>query len=151
MPQKLPNNPTFRQSRGWDHGRVLINLRDHRRVVRWFFPGPWFRVDPGADASRDERIADPDVIDAQPEIASKRARSIIPPGKLPARLVMQAKRIRETPLFDLLQRRALTVAEHDAPLPQSHVMHVAIFRRDVEVAAKQHRLGPIVMLVKKLS
>src|SRR5436853_361468 len=52
---------------------------------------------------------------------------------------VKAKRIRESPILNVLQRRALRPTEQDSILPKTRVMHVAFFRRDIEIAAKQDR------------
>src|SRR5262249_59613144 len=60
----------------------LTKLRNDGRVIGGTLPFSWLYVDPGANASRHEWGADPDVIDPQSQISPKRARSIIPPPQL---------------------------------------------------------------------
>ena len=96
-------------------------------------------VYPGGLAPRGQRRRHPDVIDPQAEVATKPAGAIVPPGIMAAFLCVQAKRIRESPVLDVLQGSLLRFAEQYAVLPQTRVVHITLFGRNVEIAAKQHR------------
>ena len=89
------------------------------------------------------------MIDAQAHVPAERSRAIIPPGKLAAFLMVQAKRIRKSPAFDFVERSAFSLRTHDPFLPQLRIVNVAILRRHIEVAAKNHRRIDLHVIIEK--
>ena len=112
---------------------LWLKLRDDWCVIGGFFPGARCEVDPCANTSRDEGLGDPHVIDTQAEVAAKGAGAVIPPGKMAARFCVQSKGVSEAPILYALQRRLFLLAEHDPPVPQPDVMHIALFGSDIEI------------------
>src|SRR5438105_7688822 len=115
----------------------LRELRDDRRVIRWPLPAARPLVNPRAFAAACERLGDPDVVNAQARVAPESPLAVIPPGELAALRVVQAEGVLEAPPPDPLNRLALRPAEKNVAAPQFRVVHVPVFRRDVEVAAQK--------------
>src|SRR5437868_1593795 len=59
---------------------------------------------------------------------------------MPALFRMQAKRIRESPLSDIFKSRSLAFAEENVAFPLRRIMHITLFRRNIEVSAEKHTL-----------
>src|SRR5258706_6974963 len=62
---------------------------------------------------------------------------------------VQAKRVGESPILHMLQGRSFRLATEDAVLPQTRVVHVAIFGSDIKITTEQHRSIGVVNLVEK--
>src|SRR5205085_7320257 len=130
---------------------LSFELRDDRRVIRWSLPTARFFVDPSFGATLGERRRDPDVIDAKTGVAAKTGRAIVPPRILTARRDVLAERINEAPSFNFGECALFRFAKKYAPAPELRVVHVAVFRCDVEVAAQQHLVVCPMMLVEELA
>src|SRR5436190_1131785 len=89
------------------------------------------------------------MIDSQPVIPAKRSGTVIPPRIMSGTLCVHAKRIYETPVFDLLQSGSLLRTTHNSLLPQSGIMHVTVFWRYIEVTTEKHGIGFVIELVKE--
>src|SRR5947209_10093336 len=59
---------------------------------------------------------------------------------MPALFRVQAKRIRKSPLSDIFKSRSLAFAEENVASPLRRIMHITLFRRNIEVAAEKHTL-----------
>ena len=79
-----------------------VKLNYNRRVIRWTFPGAWFDINPCNLVWGDQRLGNPDVIDAQSHVSPKRSGPIIPPGELASLFVMKAEGISESPTLYLV-------------------------------------------------
>jgi hypothetical protein len=67
-------------------------------------------------------------------IAAKRERAVIPPAERLVGLRKPAEDVFESELEERAQRRTLGRRAQNLPFPRCGVVHVAIFRGDVEVA-----------------
>src|SRR5581483_5351115 len=70
---------------------------------------------------------------------------------MPALLGVQAKRVGEAPVFDVLKRGLFGLAEQNPVLPELRIVYVALFRRDIKVSTKQDLCLRIVILIEPLS
>src|SRR2546425_5851401 len=120
---------------------IQLELGDNRRVVRRFLPTTGFSVDKHARRFFSERLRNPDVIDAQTQIAAKGARAVVPPRELFVALIMNSKRVDKTPLLDTSQGFLLRLAKKNSPSPQHRTVDVAVLGRNVEVTAQQNALA----------
>src|SRR5258708_30987500 len=91
------------------------------------------------------------MIDTKFQVAAKAAGTIIPPRVMTIFLSVQTKGIRKSPVFDMLQGCTLRLAEEYAVLPQARVVHVALFRRHIEIAAEQYRRFTVIVLIEELA
>src|SRR5438270_5001630 len=89
------------------------------------------------------------MIYSQTIVATKSALPVIPPRIESALFRVQTKGICKSPLPDFFKRRALAFAEQNMPFPLCRVVHVALFRRNIEVAAEQHTLALVIMLIEE--
>src|SRR5258705_5226110 len=103
-------------------------------MIRGPLPGARFDIDPRVCAARYQRLSHPHVIDAQAQVATKRARTIVPPGKLPSFFMVHSESIAEAPTLYEIESGAFSRAAHDPFLPEHWVVNVAILGRHVKVA-----------------
>src|SRR4051812_32710163 len=69
---------------------------------------------------------------------------------MPGFFRMHSEGIGEPKFPDVLKRAAFRVAEENAVLPEPRIVHVALFRRDIEIAAKQNIGSWIASLIEQL-
>src|SRR5207249_10379096 len=79
-----------------------------------------------------------DRVDAQSAIFLKRQHPIIPPTEKTAFGMMNAKRITQTDLSEGAKSGAFLLGTHNGTAPKAGIMHITIFRRDIEIAAYNH-------------
>src|SRR6476620_10373451 len=89
------------------------------------------------------------MIDAQAEVPPKGSGPIIPPGKEAWFLVVHAKRIDESPQFDLVERFLLGLAEENSSAPVFRIVYIPVVGRDVEIATQEHGFGRLVLRIQK--
>src|SRR3977135_2913171 len=89
-------------------------------------------------APRRQRSRHPDMIYAQPEVASKRAGAIVPPGIVAGFPCMQAERVGESPILYVLQGCFFRLGKKNPVLPQARVVYVTLLGRDIELSAKEY-------------
>ncbi len=114
------------------HG--VTQLHQDRRVVRRLLALALVAVDAACGAARGQRRRQQDVVDAQAVVLGECKLAIVPPAERRRRLVEQAKAVLEARGEKRAKRGALGVGAQHLPGPQRRVVHVAVFRRDVEVA-----------------
>jgi len=117
--------------------RSLLGLRV-AALVGCAFPSTRHAVDPGAAATRPQRVADQDQIDAQAAIAPERALPVIPPRIVSAILFEQPKAVVQAERVQARKCRAFWRRAQHLLVPQRGIVHVAVVRRDVEVAEHDH-------------
>ena len=126
-----------------------IKFCPNRRVIGRIFAFAHFAIDAGRDAFLRQRFAGQDGVDAQAAIFWKGQHSIIPPGENARRLRMKPQRIAQTDFTKLLKGSPLAIGAHDRATPQSRVVNIDIFGRDIEIAA--HRKIDIVLFAQAIA
>src|SRR4029077_9240305 len=68
----------------------------------------------------------------------KRQHPIIPPTKQTAFGIMDAKGIAQIDLFERAKSGAFSLRTHNGAAPKAGIMHITIFRRDIEISAHNY-------------
>src|SRR5690606_27629363 len=97
-------------------------------------------VDAGFDAALDQGIVQEDVVDAKAPVSAKGSGAVVPPRVESALGVELAQRIVQTEIEQVRERPMLVGMTVELPAHFFYVEDVAIFSRDVEVAAQQELL-----------
>ncbi len=119
----------------YDTQRALyVKTRDDRSVVRRPFQLAWRLVDVTRATLLSERGRGEDQVDAQARVATEGHHPVVPPRIRFLGLFEQPEAIREPGAQQRLQRRAFGRAHVYRTFPGFGVVHVAVFRRDVEIA-----------------
>src|SRR6266404_3530321 len=94
-----------------------------------------FAIDPHGGATFGQGFACEDRIDTESAIFLKRQHPIIPPTKKTAFDMMDAKGIAQTHLFERAKSGAFFLRTHNGAAPKARIMHITVFRRDIEISA----------------
>src|SRR5688572_1510576 len=108
-----------------------------RGVVRRPLPGPRGTVDRAGRAALGERRRREHQVDAQAPVAAERVHPVVPPAPGILRLFEAAEQVGKAKRRDSPERLAFRGADVDRSFPLRRVVHVAVFRRDVEIADDQ--------------
>src|SRR5690606_17363766 len=112
-------------------------------MVRRPREAPRSDVDVTGHGARSQRLRAQDQVDAQAEVAAKRAHAVIPPAEGALRLLEQAEGIVQPEVYDALERGPLGGRAMDPAFPRGRIVHVAVDGGDVEVADQQQLVVPL--------
>src|SRR5688572_13751417 len=123
------------RSRGWSCSLVLESNVE-RGVIGGFGAAALGFVDAGFDAALGDGTVQKDVVDAKAAIPAEGPRAIVPPRVESALGVELAQRIVQAEVEQVRERPVLIGMKVKLPAHLLYVEDIAIFARDVEVAAQ---------------